>query len=156
MDRRAEIMAELENSLAVSMAFYRTLTPSALNCQVYSDGESWTVIQVLAHLVTIERSMQRLFSNMLSGGPGAPPDFDIERFNRTQPKKLFPLGFDDLKKQLCLVRQATIAMVRGMDENDLDREGLHAFHGHGKLERFIRWAYEHERIHLEDIHRVLK
>ena len=155
MDRRAEIMAELENSLAVSMAFYRTLTPSALNCQVYSDGESWTVIQVLAHLVTIERSMQRLFSNMLSGGPGAPPDFDIERFNRTQTSKLDGLTLAELISQFRAVREDTISIVRELAEEDLDREGLHAFHGHGKLERFIRWAYEHARIHENEIRQAL-
>jgi hypothetical protein len=41
-------------------------------------------------------------------------------------------------------------------EEDLDRgEGLHAFHGQGKLDRFIRWAYEHVRLHEEDIRKAL-
>jgi hypothetical protein len=42
-----------------------------------------------------------------------------------------------------------------MDENDLDREGWHAYHGHGKLERFIRWAYEHQRMHEDEMRQVL-
>jgi len=54
------------------------------------------------------------------------------------------------------VRQETIRIVREMQENDLDREGMHAFHGHGRLDRFIRWAYEHARMHEEDIRKVLK
>jgi hypothetical protein len=46
-------------------------------------------------------------------------------------------------------------IAREMKEEDLDREGVHAFHGKGKLERFIRWAYEHARIHEGDIRKVL-
>jgi hypothetical protein len=42
-----------------------------------------------------------------------------------------------------------------MQEEDLDREGMHAFHGKGKLDRFIRWAYEHARLHEDDIREVL-
>jgi hypothetical protein len=43
-----------------------------------------------------------------------------------------------------------------MSDADFDREGLHAFHGHGKLERFIVWAYEHVALHMEDLHQRLK
>jgi DinB superfamily len=155
-DRRSDIISNLENSLQVSITLFQSLKPEELNVKVYEDGESWTVIQVLAHLTTIEQSMQRLFNNILSGGPGAPPDFDIERFNRSQPRKLFKLNLDELIQQFCSVREITITIVRNMDETDLDREGLHAFHGHGTLERFIRWAYEHQRIHEEEIRRVLQ
>ena len=155
-DRRSEIISELENSLHQTIAFYRSLEPEALGLEVYQESESWTAIQILAHLITIERSMQWLFNNILSGGPGAPPDFDIERFNRSQPKKLFKFDLEALIQQFHLVREATISIVRNMDENDLDREGRHAFHGHGRLERFIRWAYEHQRIHEDEIRRALK
>lgn len=43
-----------------------------------------------------------------------------------------------------------------MTEADLDREGRHAFHGHGKLERFIRWAREHADLHMSDVRRVME
>ncbi|MEJ2660886.1 MAG: DinB family protein [Desulfobacteraceae bacterium] len=155
-DRRSEIISELEKSLHAAIAFYRSLKPEELGLKVYQDGESWAVIQVLAHLITIERSMQWLFNNILSGGPGAPLDFDIERYNRSQPRKLFKFDLEALIQQFYLVREATISIVRNMDENDLDREGRHAYHGHGRLERFIRWAYEHQRIHENEIRQVLK
>jgi hypothetical protein len=31
-----------------------------------------------------------------------------------------------------------------------------AFHGQGKLERFIVWAYEHARLHMDDIWKILQ
>ena len=155
-DRRSEIISELEESLRQAIALFRSLEPEQLDVKVYQDGESWTAIQVLAHLITIERSMQWLFNNILSGGPGAPPEFDIERYNRSQPRKLFTFDLEALIQQFHLVREATMTIVRNMAENDLDREGRHAFHGHGKLERFIRWAYEHQRMHEDEIRRAIK
>ena len=119
--------------------------------QVYDEEPGWTVKQVLAHFITIEKSMQWLFNNMLTGGPGSPEDFDVDRFNRTQPQKLDGLDLAALIHQYRTVRQDTIAIVREMSENDLDRKGRHPFHGQDTLERFIRWAYEHVRLHENDI-----
>jgi hypothetical protein len=155
-NRRTEIIAGLEKGLEDSISFFKSLKADELSSQVYQDGACWTVKQVLAHFITIERSMHWLFKDILSGGSGSPEDFDVERFNRTQPAKLDQLTVDELIAQFRSVRHDTISIVREMSENDLDREGHHAFHGHGKLERFIRWAYEHVRIHENDIRKELQ
>jgi hypothetical protein len=99
---------------------------------------------------------QFLFKDILAGGRGSPPDFDVNRFNLTQARKYDGLALDELIKRFRAVRQETIRIVREMKEEDLNREGMHAFNSKGKLGRFIRWAYEHARIHEEDIRKVLK
>lgn len=155
-DRRTEIITELEENLKNSISFFRSLSEAQLSVQVYTDGAKWTVKQVLAHFITIERSMHLLFKDILSGGSGSPDDFDVDRFNLTQTRKLDGLSVRELIEQFKSVREDTIAIVRGMTEQDFNREGMHAFHGHGKLERFIRWAYEHVRIHENDIRKALQ
>jgi len=154
-DRRTDIIAELEKGGEDSIVFFKSLTADELNVQVYQDRAKWTAKQVLAHFITIERSMHWLFKNISSGGSGSPEDFDIELFNRTQTSKLDELTLDELISQFKAVREKTISIVRELSEEDLDLEGLHAFHGHGKLERFIRWAYEHVRIHQDEIRQAL-
>jgi len=150
-DRRDDIIAELEKGLDETIALFQAFSPDELAVQVYDDEPYWTVKQVLAHFITIEKSMHWLFNNMLAGGPGSPEDFDVDRFNRTQPQKLDGLDLEALIRQYRTVRQATISIVREMSENDLDRQGRHPFHGQDTLERFIRWAYEHVRLHENDI-----
>ena len=154
-DRRADIIAGLEKGGEESVTFFESLTAEELTGQVYQDGAKWTAKQVLAHFITIERSMHWLFKNISSGGSGAPEDFDIERFNRTQTSKLDEFTLEELISQFRTVREETISIVKELSEDDLDREGLHAFHGHGKLDRFIRWAYEHARIHENEIRQAL-
>ena len=155
-DRRETIIKNLEKNLDDAIAFFKSLSPAELSTQVYQDGAQWTAQQVLAHFITIEQSMQWLFKNILSGGPGSPEGFDFERFNRSQPKKLDGKTIDALSVLFESVRNDTIAIVRSMSDNDFDREGRHAFHGHGKLERFITWAHEHVDLHLQELQKILK
>jgi CRISPR-associated endonuclease/helicase Cas3 len=155
-DRRDAIAAELEKGLAETVSLFKSLSPENLRMKLYQDGAQWTMQQVLAHFAAIERSMHRLFEDILAGGPGAPPDFDFERYNLSQTRKYDGLTLDELIDRFKEVRQETVRIVREMKEEDLDREGLHAFHGQGRLDRFIRWAYEHARIHEGDIRKVLE
>ena len=155
-DRRTEIIDQLENNLKNTLSFFSSLSDDQLRTKVYADGAKWTVKQILAHFITIERSMQKLFKNILSGGPGSPEDFDVDRFNLTQPKKIDGLTLEELLGQFKSVREDTIDIVKGMTKQDFIREGRHPFHGHGKLERFITWAYEHVDIHEDDIRKVLQ
>lgn len=155
INRKNDIINELEKAGAETVAFYKSLTPDELDVLVYTEEVQWTVRKVLAHFITIEQSMQWLFGNILEGGPGSPENFDLDHFNRTQPAKLDGLSLEELLDRFKAVRSETIAVVEGMAEADFDRTGRHAFHGHGKMERFIRWAYEHQGLHTEDIHKAL-
>jgi hypothetical protein len=125
-EHRDAIAAELEKGLARTELFFRSLSPDELRTQVYQDGAQWTVQQVLAHFIAIERSMHWLFKDILSGGRGSPADFDVNRFNLTQTRKYDGLALDELIERFRAVRQETIRIVREMKEEDLDREGVHA------------------------------
>ena len=155
-NRRNGVIAELKKNEEEIIALYRGSNSEQLGMMVYQEDPGWTMQQVLAHFITIERSMQWLFKDIMAGGPGSPEDFDVDRFNLTQPRKLDGLSLNELIAKFLSVRRATIELVEGMDDKDLDREGRHAFHGHGKLERFVVWAYEHARLHLDDIREKLE
>ena len=154
-DRKQAIIAELEKAAKETVDFFNALSPAQLARPVYTEAIQWNARQVLAHLVTIEESMHWLFRNLLDGGPGAPEDFDIDRFNRSQPAKLDHLTLSELIDQFRGVRRETVSIAASMQDADFDREGRHPFHGHGRLERFIRWAYEHERLHEDDVRRAI-
>lgn len=153
--RQTDIIAILRSSTDETVQLYAELSPEQLQTPVYSEEVQWTVRQVLAHLITIEKTMHWLFRNILDGGPGSPDDFDVARFNRTQPQKLDHLSLQQLLQRFRTVREETIAIVADMANADLDRQGRHVFLGHGRLERFIRWAYEHARLHEDDVRKAL-
>jgi hypothetical protein len=155
-NRIDDITARLETNRDEILGFFRSLSPRQQAAPVYEDEVRWTVRQVLAHLITIEETMPTLFENILSGGPGfTAEDFDVDRFNRSQPQKLDGLTMAEVTERFHTVRNNTIANVKGMKDADLEREGSHPFHGRDRLERFVRWAYEHAALHLEDARRAL-
>ncbi len=155
MARQNEIIDALQNGLDQSLAFFRTLTPEQLATKVYPDGDGWRAKQIVAHFITIERSMHWLFRNILDGGEGSPADFDLDRFNSNQVPKIDHLPLETQLAQFKEVRTETIEIVRQMSDADLDRTGRHAFHGWGTLERFIHWAYEHARLHEDDVRQAI-
>ena len=153
--RKPNIIEQLAKNSREVGAFFKSLSPEDLALRVYPKSPGWTVKQVLAHFITIERSMHWLFKNILSGGPGSPKDFDIDRFNRSQPRKLDGHSLEELIIQFEDVRAETISIVDKMLEEDLDRTGWHVFHGNDTLERFICWAYEHVNLHTDDIRKAI-
>ena len=155
MNDRNDIIDRLETAGDETIGYFASLTPTQLQTEVYTEEVRWTARQVLAHLVTIEESMHWLFRNMLAGGPGSPENFDVSRFNRTQPQKLDHISLPELLDRFRAVRAETIGIVAGMSDTDLDREGRHVFLGHDRLERFVRWAYEHACLHEDDVRRAL-
>lgn len=154
-DRRKDIMAALAAAAEDTVELFGTLSATQLQKAVYTKEVHWTVRQVLAHLVTIETSMQALFRDMLAGGPGSPENFDVMRYNRSQPQKLDQLSMAELIDRFKAVRRETIAIVATMTESDLDRRGRHVFLGPDSLERYLCWAYEHARLHEDDVRQAL-
>ena len=155
-NRIEQISAALEDNLTTTIAFFEGLTPQQIETAVYQEEVHWTAKQVLAHFASIEGTMHWLFKDIQAGGPGSPPDFDVDRFNLTQVRKLDGHQISELIEKFKSVRRETISIVSQMTDADLDREGRHAFHGLGKLERFIRWAYEHVDLHIEDIRKAVE
>lgn len=155
-DRIADIAARLDEAGQHTAALFRSLDAKALNVPLYGEGDSpWRARDLLAHFVTIERSMHVLFQNMLAGGSGDDGAFDIDRFNRGQVAKLAGTDVATLIAQFEAVRAETIRLVRSMHDSDLDRQGRHPFHGAGTLGRFVRWPYEHAALHEAELQAAL-
>ncbi len=154
-DRTTAIIARLIEKGAESAAFFRSLIPAQWHTRVYADGPQWDVRQVLCHFVSAERAYLRIFEDVLRGGPGAPPNFDIDRFNAHEVEQMEPLTPQELIAQFEAARAATVAFVRQLEDADLDREGRHPFFGVDRLEKFLKLIYRHNMLHERDIRRAL-
>ena len=64
-----------------SLDFFRSLSPAEWEQVVYSDGIQWRVRQVLAHFVSSKAANALVVETIVADGPGAPLDFEINKFN---------------------------------------------------------------------------
>ena len=151
-----KLVAKLQEEGELTQLKLSRITPAQWEKPVYSEGQLWTARDVLAHLVAAERGHQRLIGNVAQGGPGAPADLDIDRYNRGTVAQLAGCTVEELLLDAAEVRRETVALVSALDDADLDRRGRHPVLGEdAALVDMIRIIVMHVKMHLRDLQRVL-
>jgi hypothetical protein len=136
-----------------TIAFFNSLSEDQWELPVYTEGSTWKVREVLAHYMTAERGFLGLFRDILVGGTGAGEDFDIDRFNASQQKKVQDLSHHDLIQRFQSTRMEMIALVSSLSDSDLLKQGRHPFLGLTSLGDMVKMVYRHNQIHYRDIRR---
>jgi len=139
-----------------TFAFFANLSPAQWQSSVYTEGETWTIRNVLAHYVTAEQGFIGIFSSIRDGGPGVRDDFNIDRYNASQQKKTLDLTPAELLEQFKLVRAKMIELVSSLSESDLVNQGRHPFLGETTLPEMIKMVYRHNQIHYRDLRKVIE
>jgi hypothetical protein len=136
-----------------TLEFFRGLTPAQWEQVIYTDGTQWSGSHILAHFVSSEAANAKVIENIITGGPGAPVEFEIDAFNEQNVAELTAYSIEELLVKFETLRQATVDLVRQMGERDLLKEGRHPFFGMAPVEDIIKLIYRHNQIHLRDIRR---
>jgi uncharacterized damage-inducible protein DinB len=137
-------------------ALFVGLTDDQWEAEVYTEGETWTIRNVLSHFVTSERGLVRLFERIRLTGEGASDDFSIDRYNASQQEKTKDLSPQELLEQYKAIRADSIAWTLSLDEADLEKQGRHPYLGMTILREMIKMLYLHNQIHYRDMKKVLK
>lgn len=135
-------------------ASFTALTGDQWQQVVYTESAEWKVRDVLAHFVSVEKSILKLFENIRDGGEGASEDFSVDRFNAEQVAKLADMSPFDLLAQFKASRAQMIAWVSSLSESDLQKKGRHPFLGVTTMGEMIKMVYRHNQIHLRDLRHI--
>ena len=134
---------------------FSELTDGQWQAEVYTEGETWTIRNVLSHFVTSERGLVKLFESIRQGGAGATDDFSIDRYNASQQEKTKDLTPVELLEQYKEVRANSVKWVSGLKDEELEIKGRHPFLGETVLREMIKMLYLHNQIHYRDLKKVL-
>jgi hypothetical protein len=138
-----------------TLAFFCTLTPEQWGLTIYTEGAEWAVRDVLAHFVSAESGMTRLVESILSGGAGAPDDFDLNAYNERKVAGLKGVSAEDLLAQFTTLREKSAALVRRLSLEDLAKTGRHPWLGIATIGDILKMMYRHNQIHQRDIRRSI-
>ena len=153
---RAEALAaRLEKGRQKTFEILNALTPEQWQKPLYEEP-AWQVRNLLAHFVSSEKQLLALTRDVASGGPGAPPDLDVNDFNAAEQKRLEGQSPAILLDLLDQERRQTIEWIRTLDEDQLDRIGYHPVLGDVNLETMILAIYGHQLMHMRDLQRLLE
>jgi hypothetical protein len=154
-DDRRHILADL---LMAGRAKFRDmiaqLKEDQLTTKVHHEGEQWTALQVIGHVVEAQRGMLRQIKNLAEGKEtGVPADFDIERYNKRQVQKLTEANktLQDFMTQYETDREELITLLGSIEEAALDNTGRSTHLDTVSTEMVVRRIAEHEAEHSRQI-----
>lgn len=151
----AFLAAYLKTEGEKTTAFFASLTESQWQASVFTEGATWIVRNVLAHLLIAEASLPAMFANIRDGLPGMPEGFNFDASNAEQSQRAAALSPQELLEQYKIVRAKTIAFVTTLSADDLEKRGRHPFMGTTTLADMIKGVCIHNQIHLRDLRRIL-
>src|ERR1043165_6202559 len=123
--------------------------------EVYTEGATWTIRNILAHFVTAERGLVKLFEQIRQGGAGAADDFSIDRYNAAMQERTKNLTPQELLEQYKQVRANSIGWVAGLKENELEIVGRHPFLDVTTIREMIKLLYIHNQTHYRDMKKAM-
>ena len=135
--------------------FFNSLSLDQWSVVVYLQESKWTLYDLFAHFVASETGRQKLMIDVISGGKGAPPNFDIDLFNQQQVEGLSNESYTNLLNNFSQERGRLIEIVGGLRQEDLERIGNDPFLGEVTISEMIKLTYRHLQIHLRDARRCL-
>jgi uncharacterized damage-inducible protein DinB len=156
MSEVTELAEKLKSEGDKFLSIFSGLSDDQWNQQVYTEGTTWTIRNVLAHFVTSERGLLKLFEQIRQGGAGAADDFSIDRYNAAQQERTKGLSSQELLEQYKQVRDNSVAWVSALQEQELEITGRHPFLQMTTIREMIKMLYIHNMTHYRDMKKSLK
>lgn len=156
MSETTELVEKLKSEGEKFVDIFSGITDDQWKAEVYTEGTTWTIRNVLAHFVTSERGLVKLFEQIRQGGTGSPDDFSIDRYNESQQQKTKELNPAELLEQYKEIRANTATWVSGLKEEELEIKGRHPFLELTTLREMVKMLYIHNQIHYRDMKKALK
>lgn len=144
----ASLRAGLEASGARAAEILAGLEERDLDCPA---NPAWTVRDLLVHLATSERGVGQMLEGLLRGESIVPADFDLDRWNAGQVRRLAGMSLAELRERLATARRETLALLERVSDEDLGRRGRHALGREVSLGEALRIMAAHERVHMEEV-----
>lgn len=155
MSEITELAEKLRSEGEKFVDIFSRLTDELWKTEVYTEGELWTIRNVLAHFVTSERGLVKIFEQIRQGGSGVGDDFSIHRYNAGQQQKTKELTPLELLEQYKEVRANTVTWVSGLKDEELEIQGRHPFLNVTTLREMVKMLYIHNQVHYRDMKKAL-
>ncbi|HMZ09071.1 MAG TPA: DinB family protein [Anaerolineales bacterium] len=156
MSESIELAEKLKSEGERMAVFFSELTDDQWVSEVYTEGATWTIRNVLSHFVTSERGLVKLFERIRATGEGAAEDFSIDRYNAAQQQKTESLSPAELLEQYKQVRAESVRWVSSLKDEELEIKGRHPFLGETIIREMVKMLYLHNQLHYRDVKRAIK
>lgn len=127
------------------------LTDEQWQAEVYSEGQTWTVTNVVAHLAESETGMSIQVHKVRQGQETVPEGFDLDRWNAGLTKRTGDISPEELLHKLAEVRTRTLQEMDTLKDEEWALTGRHPSQGVITIEQYYKVISGHEVMHAQDI-----
>ena len=154
-ERKKAIEAYLRHAHQATWPILAEIPESARATPVYGEGGPWTVRDVVAHLADAETGLLGQVQRLLAGKVTVPPDFDLNRWNRSAVRRSQGRPFEDLIEEIRRSHLEAVNTLQLCSEDGLDLQGRHSSGETLTAEGFFRRMADHRREHTHDVQQAL-
>ncbi|MBI1878762.1 MAG: DinB family protein [Chloroflexi bacterium] len=139
---------DLENLLA-------SLTPEQWHTPVISEGNTWTALDIVAHLVENERGMSIHVHKIRKGQETVPPDFNLNQWNAGLKGRMGHPSPEELLANMVQTRTRTLEGLESIRDEEWDLTGRHPARGVITIAQYYETMAGHDAWHTGDIKKAL-
>jgi uncharacterized damage-inducible protein DinB len=147
------VMPKMQATRDELLALIDGLDRATLSWRPYMGG--WSIRDNLVHLADAERAHRRFVQAVLKGRSTRLEGFDLDRWNEEHVARRADQTLEDVLNALRSERQETLAFIADLPQDAWDRIGDHPALGEVSVRQVIRVIGVHERMHLQEIRRLL-
>lgn len=150
--KNVEMATKLNDAQSELAAFFDGLTEADWETAVYHEETTWTIADILRHLVDSSRSMTNMMAQWQHGKDPVPADFDLTRWNNRAIEKSADKSSEDLRAEYRQNRINLLSFIDTLQDEDWEKQGRHGSLRIMSIEEVCHLVADHELDHL----RVMK
>ncbi len=154
-DKKTELKQKLAQTRAELEALLTSLTPEQWHTPVVSEGDTWTVLDIVAHLVENERGMSIHVYKTRQGKETVPAGFDLTQWNAGLKGRAGSPTPAELMQHLAQNRAKTLEGLDSIGPEEWALTGRHPARGLITIEQYYETIAGHDADHTADIKKVL-
>lgn len=155
-DKKAEYTEKLTQARTELLNLLNSLSEEQLHTAVISEGQTWTPLDLVAHLLENERGMSIHVHKIRNGRETVPEGFDLEKWNAGLKERAGTLPpLKEMLNELAQVRVKTLEVLESLSDEEWGLQGRHPNRGVVSIEQYYEIMAGHDTWHANDIKKGL-
>ncbi len=155
IEKKMKWKVKLTQTSAEFETLLLSLSEEQLHTPVISEGNTWTPLDIVAHLLENERALSIHVHKIRQKKAPLPEDFDLETWNAGLTERAKPLPLSVLLEKMAETRSRTLEELDTLEEREFYIIGHHPLRGLISIEQYFETIVFHIIWHSDDIKKGL-
>jgi hypothetical protein len=154
-DKKTTLRNKLTQARSELETLLNSLSPEQWYTPVIEEGDTWTVLNVVAHLTENERGMSIHIHKTRQGKETVPQGFNVHEWNAGVKERMGSPAPVELLQSMAQTRARTLEGLESIKDEEWDLQGRHPAQGLITIEQYFETIANHDLEHMGQIKKAL-